>query len=212
MRFLLSTFLSLLLLLPQVSAKNKTKTILPDYVLKARTVLVVVSPEAETSLLNPNENRTAREDVEKALMRWGRYTLVLEGSSADLVVAVRRGSKASALNPTIDGAPRDNRPVVVEGTDGAAHIGLQQGRPPGATDPGLAPSSPGPSLSTQVGGAEDALEVYRGDVADALDSSPLWRYMAKDALRSPNVPAVDQFRKTVEQAEKEAQKPSKKGP
>jgi hypothetical protein len=116
------------------------------------------------------------------------------------------------MNPTIDGVPRDNRPLGVEGSDGAAHIGIQQGRPPGATDPGLAPSSPGPSLSTQVGGAEDAFEVYRGGVADALDSSPVWRYMAKDALRSPNVAAVDQFRKTVEQAEKEVQKPSQKGP
>jgi len=212
MRFLVSALCSLLLLIPQVNAKNKNKTILPDYVLKARTVLVVVAPEAETSLLNPNENRTAQADVEKALMRWGRYTPVLQAGSADLVVAVRRGNKASALNPTIDGAPRDDRPVVVEGTDGATHIGIQQGRPAGATDPGLAPQSSGPGLSTQVGAAEDSFEVYRGGVADALDSPPVWRYMAKDALRSPTVPAVDQFRKIVEQAEKEAQKQNKKGP
>ena len=95
-------------------------------------------------------------------MRWGRYTPVLEASSADLVVAVRRGSKASALNPTIDGAPRDNRPVVVEGSDGAAHIGIQQGRPAGATDPGLAPSSPGPSLSTQGGALKTRLRFIAG--------------------------------------------------
>lgn len=56
-----------------------------------------------------------------------------------------------------------------------------------------------------------ALKTRLRFIAGALPMR-LWRYMAKDAHRSPNVAAVDQFRKTVEQAEKEAQKPSKKGP
>ncbi|HXZ81370.1 MAG TPA: hypothetical protein VEG30_15685 [Terriglobales bacterium] len=35
-----------------------------------------------------------------------------------------------------------------------------------------------------------------------LDSPPAWRYTAKDALRSPSVPAVAKFRKAIEDAEK----------
>jgi hypothetical protein len=34
----------------------------------------------------------------------------------------------------------------------------------------------------------------------------VWRYIAKDALRGPNVPAVDQFRKAIDDSEKAAAK------
>jgi len=50
------------------------------------------------------------------------------------------------------------------------------------------------------------MEVYRGkdhgERENPLDSPPVWRDIAKDALRSPNVPAVDQFRKAVDETEK----------
>jgi hypothetical protein len=45
--------------------------------------------------------------------------------------------------------------------------------------------------------------VFRGKRDDALHSSPVWRYIAKDALRSPSVPAVDAFRKLIAEAEKQ---------
>jgi hypothetical protein len=45
--------------------------------------------------------------------------------------------------------------------------------------------------------------VYRGKRDDALDSPAVWRYSAKDALRSPGVPAVDAFRKLIAEAEKQ---------
>ena len=51
-------------------AGNKKKILLPDYVLKARTVLVIIDPEAGTSLTSPHANKTAQDDVEKALMNW----------------------------------------------------------------------------------------------------------------------------------------------
>jgi hypothetical protein len=54
--------------------------------------------------------------------------------------------------------------------------------------------------------------VYRGGQADPLDKAPVWRYIAKDALHSPDVPAVDQFRKVIEEAEKQAQKRTKQSP
>jgi hypothetical protein len=45
--------------------------------------------------------------------------------------------------------------------------------------------------------------VYRGRRDDPLDSTPVWRLSAKDALRSPSVPAVDEFRKLIVEAEKQ---------
>src|SRR6476646_9259843 len=92
------TYLPLLLLLlilitaPLGSAKDKSKTNLPADILNARTVLVVINPEAGESLTDPNANRRAQEDVEKALTKWGRFDLVMEARTADLVIAVRKGS------------------------------------------------------------------------------------------------------------------------
>jgi len=57
--------------IPFAPAKDK-KEILPADVLEAKTVLVVIDPNAGISSSSPNENRTAQEDVEKALMNWGR--------------------------------------------------------------------------------------------------------------------------------------------
>jgi hypothetical protein len=45
------------------------------------------------------------------------------------------------------------------------------------------------------------LVVYAGGVDYPLDHPPLWRYIAKDALRSPDVPAVAEFRKLLEETE-----------
>ena len=59
-------------------AGNKKKPLLPAYVLKARTVVVLIDPNAGTSLTSPLANKTAQEDVEKALMKWGRFTPVME--------------------------------------------------------------------------------------------------------------------------------------
>jgi len=53
------------------------------------------------------------------------------------------------------------------------------------------------------------LEVYRGGAYDALDSPPVWRYIAKDCLRAPNMRAVDEFRKAVTDSEKPQIPPQK---
>ncbi|MGC1647730.1 MAG: hypothetical protein WA741_18060, partial [Candidatus Sulfotelmatobacter sp.] len=70
-RFSALIFLAALLALP-ANAKDKKKQTLPEYVLKATTVLVVVNPEAGEPLDQPMANATARDNVEKALMEWGR--------------------------------------------------------------------------------------------------------------------------------------------
>src|ERR1700724_2865104 len=52
------------------AGKDKKKAILPVDVLKARTVLVVVDPSAGVDVTDPNANRNARSDVQKALDQW----------------------------------------------------------------------------------------------------------------------------------------------
>jgi len=200
-------WLLLLLVLPAQS-KDKKK-VLPEYVLKARTVLVVVDPDAGISPLNPNENRIAQDDVEKALVNWGRLSPVMDAQTADLVITVRKGH-GRAVNPTIGGVPND-RPVILQPSDGGVRIGGQQGKASPVSDPNAnGPQQTGPFPRTEVGPSDDTFAVYRGGVEYPLDSSPVWRYSAKDALNSPNVPAVAQFRKVIEEAEKQQQQGKKK--
>ena len=209
----MSILLSLAFLLTVTYANAKDKVLLPADVLNAQTVLVVINPEAGEPLTDPGANSKAREDVEKALMKWGRFRLVLESQTADLVIAVRRGT-GRTVSPTIRGGPVDNRSVILQPTDGSVRIGGQQGRPPDLNQPGMdTPQDTGPRIQTEVGASGDTLEVYRGGLEYPLDSSPVWRYVAKDALRSPAVPAIEQFRKAVDEAQKAAtQKQGKKKP
>lgn len=201
-----------LLLVPFANAKDKNKVLLPDYVLKAQTVLVVINPEAGEPLTDPSANRKAQDEVERALMKWGRFRLVTESQTADLVIAVRRGTGRLAT-PTISGSPIDDRPVILQPGDGNIRMGGQHGQPPDLTQPGLGtPRNTGPRMQTEVGPSQDTFEVYRGGVEYPLDSSPVWRYLAKDALRPPVVPAVEQFRKLVDEAERSAAQKQKKTP
>ena len=194
-----------LIVIPFAPAKDK-KEILPAYVLEARTVLVVIDPNAGISSSNPNENRTAQEDVEKALMNWGRFSPVLDATNADLVISVRRGH-GKAVNNTIGGVPSD-RPVIMEPIDSGIRIGGQHGTPPPVTADS---PPPGPHPQTEIGPTEDTFIVYRGKVEYPLDNASVWRFVAKDALSSPSVPAVAQFQKVIEQTEKElAQRQQKK--
>jgi hypothetical protein len=212
-----SLVLIAILLAAPAMAKDKKKSTLPDYVLRATTVRVVIMPDSGEPVDHPMANSTARDDVEKALMQWGRLRPVLDGQESDLVIAVRTGS-ARMMQPTIKGGGIDNRPGVVQPTDGGIRVGVQQGTPPPPNDPSMGPQngpqSPqnrpqnGPRISNEVGPTEDVFEVYRGGVADPLDSSPVWRYIAKDCLRAPGVSAVEQFRKAIAEAE-EPQLPKK---
>jgi len=202
MRYPRSVAFSLLLVCCLVAAgKDKKKSLLPTDILEARTVLVVVDPDAGVAIEAPNSNRTAQEDVEKALMNWGRFTLATDVSTADLIISVRRGN-GKVVQPTIGGVPVNNRPVIFEPTDSGVGIGGHRGNPPQAGDPTTAqPQSPHPQV--EVAQAQDMFVVYRGKRDNALDSPAVWRYSAKDALSSPGVPAVDAFRKLIAEAEKQ---------
>lgn len=188
---------------PAAIAKSKKKQVLPDYVLRAETVLVVIQPEAGEPVTNLTANRTAQENVEKALTQWGRFRLVMEAQTADLVIAVRKGH---ASGPTVRNLPTDNRPVIIQPSDGNVRIGGQQGRPPGGGFPGQGgPTAQGPRIDNEIGPSDDSFEVYRGAIESPLDSAPVWRYMAKNALDAPQVPAVEQFRKVLTESEKQHQ-------
>jgi hypothetical protein len=184
-----------------VAAKDKKKILLPDDVLQAETVLVVIDPDAGVPLDAPNANRNAQQAVEKALMNWGRFRLATDVSTADLVVVVRKGN-GKVAQPTVGGMPTNSRPVIVEPTGSGGRIGGSAGTPPMSGDP-TGSRSPSPAPQVEVGEPQDTFALYRGKREDALDAPPVWRYIAKDALRSPDVPAVDVFRKLVVEAEKQ---------
>lgn len=195
--------LTVVLLLTAVTVSTgKKKNLLPATVLKARTVLVLVDPDAGITATDPAANKTARDDVEKAIMKWGRFLPVLDGQNPDLVIVVRKG-QGKFVQPTIGGVPNDNdRPVVLQPTDNGIRLGGQRGRPPDATQ--SAPPDTGPPHPKLEGGPpEDMFVLYAGGVDHPLDRSPLWRYIAKDALRSPDVPAVAEFRKLLEETQKQ---------
>lgn len=197
-------FLVVLVTASLAHAKNKKKQVLPDYVLKAQTVLVVIHPDAGEPLTDPTANRTSQDNVEKALMKWGRFRLVMDVQTADLVIAVRKGHPGG---PTVGNLPTDNRPVIVQPNDGDIRVGGQQGRrPPDLTNPGPGGSADrGPRIGNEIGTSEDTLEVYRGRIDYPLDAAPVWRYIAKDALNGPQVSAVEQFKKVLSESEKQHQ-------
>jgi hypothetical protein len=202
MRYHKSLAVSLLLVCCLVAAgKDKKKILLPADVLEARSVLVVVDPDAGVAVDAPMANRTAQEEVEKALMNWGRFTIAPDASTADLIISVRKGNGRMAQQ-TVGGVPINNRPVILEPTDSGIGMGGHTGNPSQIGDP-TNPQPRTPSPQEEIGQAQDTFVVYRGKRDNALDSPAVWRYSAKDALRSPGVPAVDAFRKLIAEAEKQ---------
>lgn len=193
-------------------AKDKKKAILPADVLRARTVLVIVDPNAGVDAADPNANRLAREDVEQALDKWGRFTLVQEGFTADLVIMVRKGN-GKVIEPTIGGTPVNGVPPVDAGsstspTQTTNRGGVRWGNPGIPNDPSAAETQPGiPHPQIEAGSTQDMFVVYRGNAGDPntnpLDAPAVWRYSGKDALASPSVPAVDAFRKLIAESEKQ---------
>jgi hypothetical protein len=204
---LFSTLTLVVLLVCPAVPKDKNKRVLPEDVLRARRVLVVIDPDAGEPLDQPQANAMARDRVEKALLEWGRFDLVMPGQPTDLIIAVRTGN-GKGMQPTIKGGPVDQRPGYGQSTDSTIRIGGQQGQPPPLEDPSVTPPNRGPHMSNEAGPSEDMFAVYRGAGQYPLDSPPVWRYIAKDCLREPKVAAVEEFRKAIAEAEKP--QPSKK--
>lgn len=191
-------------------ARGKAKDVLPPYVLRARTVAVVIDPDAGIAPDDPNANQIARKDVEAALLKWGRLEPILVGQPADLIIVIRRGHQR-LVSQTIPDPRQNSRIGGINSSNDGIQISARQGAPSaqtsGTSSARLPQSPPSNSPRTEVGGQEDFFSVYDGGVSNPLDSPPAWRYTARDALRSPAVPAVDEFRKAIAAAEKAAAKP-----
>ena len=151
---------------------------------------------------DPKANEVARKDVETALLNWGRLQPVMSAQTADLIIVVRRGHGRMVSRTVTD--PRQNgHPGSVNPYDSGIAIGAQHGKQPNPIDaqnPGATQDSP--HSQTEIGGADDSFSVYAGGVDDPLDSNPVWKYVAKDALRPHTVPAVAEFRKALAEADK----------
>jgi hypothetical protein len=188
--------------------KDKKKQTLPADILQARTVLVIVDPNAGVDVTDPNANRLARVSVQQALDKWGRFNLVQEGYTADLVIVLRKGN-GKTVQPTIAGTPANGNPPGSVSSDGnVTRASGRWGTTPFPNDPsnaGTQPANPYPRI--EAGPSEDTFVVYRGNKEDpnasALDAPAVWRYSAKDALQSPSVPAVEAFHKAIDDAEKQ---------
>jgi len=189
--------ITLVMLAISASPKEK-KEIIPALILRAQYVEVIVDPEAGISVASPGENGIARSDVEAALEKWRRFKLTVNPENADLVVVVRKGGKA--IKPTIGGT--GNGPPVFRnpGSTGDVTIGVGRTSPP-YLNPADPRANQRPTARTEVGFPDDVFSVYPARV-DVRDAAPLWRYIAHDGLQHPTVPAVQKFRKAIEEAEK----------
>jgi hypothetical protein len=176
-------------------------------ILDARTI-AVVAYSSQSAGADAQENQMARLAVEEALLRWGRYEIV-EATVADLIVLVRKGhAQAATIGGTI-GTP----PVVLGPLDSGTGISIHRGQNPPLSRTDSSQASGRQRVGSEVGSPDDLLEVYLGRSplpGDAsrnatqypLDEPPVWSYAANDALRSPKIEAVAEFRKAVEAAEK----------
>jgi hypothetical protein len=194
-----SLIFTLLLLCCLPATAKKKKSDIPPEVLQARTVLVVIDPNAGMAIDDPNANNMARQAVEEAIQKWGRFQLVTDAQSADLIITVSKGNGRVAQG-TIAGIPNYGPSTTnTEDPEDPSQRNPQMGQPGSRQSPG--PQGPEPQIS--AGSSKDTMTVYRGNIDHALDSPALWRYTAKDALESPSVPAVEVFRKQIAEAEKQ---------
>ncbi|HXC97492.1 MAG TPA: hypothetical protein VNU92_17465 [Edaphobacter sp.] len=188
-----------LLLTGPVLAKNK---ILPGYIVQAHTVAVIIDPSAGIDIQDPRANQVAQKDVEAALLKWGRFEPLVGAQKADLIIVIRRGHKR-ATDMTISD-PSENNRVGATPTDNGMGAGAQNGRAPVVGGYPDRPQPQAPQPQGEIGSSDDSLAVYDGAVGRPLDGAPGWRYLGQEGLRPHAVPAVDDFRRAVEAADKAA--------
>lgn len=185
--------LAILLATPALIAKKKSN--IRGELLNAKFVYVTAYPDSRDSLQINTAGSAAGQiavaDVEAAIRKWGRWTVISTPRQADLIIAVRRGG------------------IVRTGV--RVPIGPIELPPRSTTDVGR------PRMQAEVGPNEDMIAIYsgtgwgnsnypQGDVN--IDAPPIWRLIEKDALAAPEVPGIKKLRKQIE--EEEAEKAKKK--
>ncbi len=197
-------FAGLLLLAPSGFSKDKSKPTIPVYVLRARTVAVIVDPGAGMSVDDPRANQIAQKDVETALLNWGRFEPVIGTSGTDLIIVIRKGHDR-LVDQTIPDPRQNDRAGVITPMDDGISVGAQHGRQPNLSNaPNTGQTSKTSPSQTEIGSVDDSFTVYQGGVDNPLEAAPAWKYVRKDALHSHDVPAVDEFRKVLAEADKAA--------
>ena len=186
-------------------ADKKDKSKLPSRVLAAQTVAVVADPDAGVSAIDPHDNQRALMAVEDALQTWGKYMLTADPQNADLVIMVRKGR---AAGPVVAGGRDPNQVGLGTGENGG-RVMIGHGTPPPLSQGPAQPPMDRPTVGMSNGNPDDLFEVFPGRVQYPLDGPVMWRYSGKNALNGPDAKAVKEFRKAVEEAEKE-QKDKKK--
>ena len=189
-----------LLMVTLAGAKNKAEKNVPDYIRQAKTVHVMVDPKAGIDLDDPRANQVAQKDVETALLNWGRFQPVIFTQGVDLIIVIRKGHK-EVVDTTISDPRQNNRAGVIDPTKNGVSIGVQHGNGAGMPD---ASSQEPAHPQTEIGTTEDTFFVYNADAERPLEGAVGWSYIAKDGLRSHNVPAVEEFRKALAAADKAA--------
>ena len=189
-----STLLALTFLVTFGFAKDKTKNTLPAYVLQAKTVAIITDPSAGMSIDDPQANERAQKDVESALLKWGRFDLVSETKSADLIIVVRKGN-GRALGDVMTDARQNNGGDVINSSGRGGSMGPPRGSMPTSTAD--------PQPHGRIGVEEDSFAVFKGG-ENPFVANPAWKYMATDGLSPQTVPAVAAFRKALAAAEKAA--------
>ncbi len=218
MRMRVATFVALgLMMAVPVLAKSKDKT-LPPYILQAHTVAVIIAPATEMDPEDPRSNAIAQQDVEEALIKWGRFELVDTTLGADLIIVVRKGhlrpadpmrtdpSQTGGVSPANNGGVGAPRPPLMGGQDGMGPRGPQSGSPQSQS-----PQAPSQQPQTEVM-TDDSFAVFDGRAERRMEGDPGFRYMGQQGLRSHDVPAVEAFKKAVVAADKAAAAAAAKAP
>ena len=183
---------------------------LPQYVLEARTVAVLIDPDAGVSASDPNANQIAQKDVETALLKWGRFTTVLSPEQADLLIVIRKGS-GKLTDATISDPRQNSRPGSVTQTDDGVPwvfsmaLDRRSVRASSPREVHIRIRTARRIRRSKVGSRDDSFQVYQGKAVDPLDGPIAWRWDRKNALHAHDVPAVAEFRKAIEEAEKQGQ-------
>jgi hypothetical protein len=96
--------LAFALILTAVAAFAQKSAVMPEYVAKAKRVMVITPKADDPSKHISPEDRQAVADVNRALRDWGHYKLTFVRSAADLVIVVHRVRTGTRTGVTINGA------------------------------------------------------------------------------------------------------------
>jgi hypothetical protein len=97
-----------------------------------------------------------------------------------------------------------NGPVILEQRDGYSRATIQRGIRPTWLIPVFQRHVS--RVKNKMGNREDWFEVYRGRIPYPLDTFLFFDWVNRDLLDAARVAAVEQFRKMIEDAERELSK------